>query len=200
MTTFEGHTFQERPQLTMRWPRSRLRDSLPETIADGYSIRTYQPGDEHRFLTLMQFGEFGPWDQAKLTYNLNRIIPQGWFFIVCNGSQRPVATAMCLHNYSGADPFTGDVGWLACDPDHRGKGLGLQIIAHITNRFLAAGYAKIQLHTEYYRLAAIKTYLKVGYMPVINDDSMQAIWRNTCQSLGWDFLPGSWLAETIESS
>jgi len=198
MATFEGRTFPVKPQLTMRWPRSRLRDRVPETLAPGYSIRTYQPGDEHRFSELMKFGEFDSWDEGKIAYNLNRIIPEGWFFIDCNCSQLPVATAMCLHNYSGDAPFTGDVGWLACDPDHRGKGLGLQITAFATNKFLAAGYSKIQLHTEYYRLAAIKTYLKVGYMPVVNGDSMRAMWRDTCHSLGWDFSPRRWRAETLE--
>ena len=199
MFTFEGCEFPEKPQLTMRWPRSRLRDHLSEILPEGYSIRIYKPGDEFRFFELMQFGEFGPWDDDKLTYNLNRIIPAGWFFIDCMSSQRPVATAMCLHNYSGDAPFTGDVGWLACDPDHRGKGLGFPITAYVTNRFLAAGYSMIQLHTEYYRLAAIKTYLKVGYVPVVNNDSMKVMWRDICQSLDWDFSPEKWQVETIES-
>lgn len=197
MATFEGRAYPEKPQLTMRWPRSRLRDPLPETLADGYSIRTYRPGDERRFLELMQLGEFGPWDEGKLTYNLNRVIPGGWFFIDRAGSQLAVATAMCLHNYSDDAPFTGDVGWLACDPDHRGKGLGLQVTAFATNRFLAAGYSRIQLHTEYYRLAAIRTYLKAGYVPVVDGDGMSGMWKDICRSLGWDFSPGRWLAETV---
>ena len=197
MATYEGNTFPEMPQLTMRWPRSRLFDRLLETVADGYSIRTYQSGDEHRFLQLMEFGEFDPWDEGKLTYNLNRTIPGGWFFIVHTRSQLPVATAMCLHNYSGDQPFTGDIGWLACDPNHRGKGLGVQIMAWVTNRFLAAGYSTIQLHTEYYRLAAIKTYLKVGFIPFAQSDDMRAMWKDTCQVLSWNFTPETWLADEV---
>ena len=81
MATYEGKTFPEKPQLVMRWPCSRLEKRLPQTIEDGYSIRTYQPGDEQRFLELMEFGEFDPWDEDKLRYNLNRTLPQGWFFM-----------------------------------------------------------------------------------------------------------------------
>ena len=184
MAIFEGRIFPERPQLTMKWPRSRLGDRLSEDLAEGYAIRTYQPRDEERFFELMEFGEFDPWDEDKLSHNMNRIIPGGWFFITY--SQIPVATAMCLHNYSDSNPFTGDVGWLACDPAHRGKGLGLQITSFVTNRFLQAGYSRIQLHTEYYRLAAIKTYLKSGYVPDIDDDTTIGLWRDICRSLDWD--------------
>jgi GNAT superfamily N-acetyltransferase len=162
MATYEGKTFPEKPQLIIRWPRSRLEKRLPQTIEDGYSIRTYQPGDEQRFLELMEFGAFDPWDVDKLRYNLNRAIPQGWFFVVHTKPQLPVATVMCLHNYSEDTPFCGDIGWLACDPKHRGKGLGVQIMSWATNRFWEAGYSAIQLKTEFYRLPAIKTSITNG--------------------------------------
>jgi hypothetical protein len=69
---------------------------------------------------MMSSLDFGPWDEGKLAYNLNKIIPGGWFFAT-DASVRIVATAMCLHNYSGQSPFTGDVGWIACHPDNRGS-------------------------------------------------------------------------------
>jgi hypothetical protein len=61
----------------------------------------------------MSCTDFDPWDEAKLAYNMNRIIPGGWF-LATDLSRQVVATAMCLHNYSGRLPFTGDVGWVAC--------------------------------------------------------------------------------------
>ena len=42
-----------------------------------------------------------------------------------------VATAMCLHNYKGSTPFWGNLGWLACDPSHTGKGLGIAVSAAV---------------------------------------------------------------------
>jgi mycothiol synthase len=135
--------------------------------------------------------DFDPWDDAKLSYNLNRIIPDGWFFAT-DASDRVVATAMCLHNYSDRTPFTGDVGWVACHPDHRGRRLGLCLTAHVTRRFLDAGYTAIQLHTEYYRLPAIKTYLNLGYLPSIQSADVSNLWERVCRELGWPFTPDAW--------
>ncbi len=156
----------EKPQLHMVWPTSERPCCPAVSLAPGYTIRTFQDGDEKAFLHLMSLSDFDPWDNEKLSNNINLIIPNGWFFAVDSQGQT-VATAMCLHNYSGHSPFTGDVGWVFCHPDHRGHALGLALCARVTQRFLNAGYTKIQLHTEYYRLSAIKTYLKLGFVPSV---------------------------------
>jgi mycothiol synthase len=92
----------------------------------------------------------------------------------------------------GERPFTGDVGWLACHPEHRGRGLGLSLTSHVTERFLIGGYERIQLHTEYYRLAAIKTYLKLGYVPNIGSPDVADLWREVCSQLDWGFSSDDW--------
>lgn len=61
-----------------------------------------------------------------------KILPAGWFMITHAASDEIAATAMCLHNYKGINPFQGELGWLACDPAHTGKGLGLAISAAVT--------------------------------------------------------------------
>jgi len=185
--------YPEKPQLRMVWPPDKLDQVIQPLTASGYAIRVYRPGDEAAFLALMAKMDFDPWDTEKLQYNMAKIIPDGWFFAVETGSERIVGTAMCLHNYTNKMPFTGDVGWLACEPSHRGHGLGYSLLAYVTNRFLSAGYKRIQLHTEYYRLPAIKTYLKQGYLPVLETDEMKEMWREVCSQLGWEFTPERWL-------
>lgn len=122
---------------------------------------------------------------------MNRVLPDGWFFAV-DSLGRVVATAMCLHNYSGHAPFTGDVGWLACHPEHRRNSLGFCLAAKVTQRFLDAGYTQIQLHTEYYRLPAIKTYLRLGYVPLITSPDVAPLWEEACSLLGWPYTPDRW--------
>ena len=100
---------------------------------------------------------------------------------------------MCLHNYTGRSPFTGDIGWLACDPNHRGHGLGFFLTGCATARFLSAGYERIQLHTEAHRLPAIRTYLKLGYLPVLDLPEVCRLWKKVCGMLGWPFTPDEWL-------
>ena len=181
----------EKPQLTMIWPCERLRGCPPVGLAAGYSVRTYRPGDEPPFLDLMSRADFDPWDETKLAYNLNKIIPGGWYFAI-DPRDRIVATAMCLHNYSGQSPFTGEVGWVACHPEHRGWGLGLSLCARVTRRFLEAGYTAIQLHTEYHRLPAIKTYLRLGFVPSISSSEIGVLWEDVCARLCWPFTPDAW--------
>src|SRR5262249_25871926 len=183
----------EKPQLRMKWPSASRRHCPPVNPLAQYAVRTFRIGDEQAFLTLMSYLDFEPWDEAKLAYNMNRIIPEGWFFAT-DFSHQIVATAMCLHNYSGRSPFTGDVGWVACHPDHRGQGLGRCLCASATRRFLKAGYTAIQLHTEYYRLPAIKTYLNLGYVPSIASPETLALWEGVCAKLSWPLTPEAWNA------
>ena len=184
--------YPEKPQLHMVWPADRLEGGVEADTPSGYFIRTHEPGDEAAFLSLMATGEFDPWDDEKLRYNVSRAIPEGWFFAVEETSADVVGTAMCLHNYSGDEPFTGDVGWLACDPTHRGRGLGYALMSRVTGRFLRAGYSRIQLHTEYFRLPAIRIYLKQGYLPVIYSREVYALWEEACEEVRWTFTPDEW--------
>ena len=99
---------------------------------------------------------------------------------------------MGLHNYKGTYPYWGELGWLASDPKHSGKGLGLVVSAAVTERLMAAGYQNIQLFTEDFRLPAIKTYLKLGYIPSIIEDDQIERWKSIFTSLEWPFQPDSW--------
>lgn len=189
---YEGKQYVEKPQLIMRWPTARLTERLPQTVPLGYTIRTYGTGDEERFLELMAYGDFDPWDAEKLHYNMGRTLPDGWFFAINEESGRPIATVVCLHNYTDRMPFSGDIGWLVCDPRHRGQKLGFSLMAWATNRFLGAGYTDIRLGTEYYRLSAIKTYLRVGYLPVIYCEEVRNLWHQVCENLGWEYRPEDW--------
>jgi len=182
----------EKPQLRMVWPIGTTEVAL--AVPRGYAVRTYAPGDEVCFLHLMAEANFDPWDDAKLHDNMAKIIPGGWFFAVEERSGAVVGTAMGLHNYTGRCPFTGDVGWLACDPAHRGRGLGHALTAHVTQRFLDAGYRRIQLHTEHYRLPAVRIYLKLGYLPMLESPEAGLLWEEVCAQIGWAFSPSRWQA------
>ena len=53
-------------------------------------------------------------------------------------------------------------------------------------------HPNIHLYTEDHRLAALKTYLRLGFVPWIETDEAQAQWRAVCGRLRWPFTPGSW--------
>jgi len=178
------------PQLEMIWPAQRL-DAPPSIhLPAGYALRTHRAEDTPRFYQVMALAGWPGWDDARLRPWLGRILPQGWFVIVCQERGQIVATAMALT--SEAYPGGGELGWLASDPDHRGRGLGLVAAAAVTAWFIEAGRRPMHLYTEDYRLPALKTYLKLGYVPFLCQPEMGDRWRTVCQQLGWPFTPDGW--------
>ena len=179
-------------QLQMVWPEQLLTAPPRVQLPDGYTIRTYQPGDEFRFYEVMALAGWTGWNDEKLHPWLSRILPDGWFMIIDEVSEEIVATAMCLHNYKETNPFQGELGWLACDPAHTGRGLGLVVSAAVTARFITAGYRHICLYTEDFRLAALKSYLKLGYVPFLYIPKMLDHWQAICEQLQWPYAPKVW--------
>lgn len=183
------------PQLRMVWPESLLGHSLKISPPHGYTLRLYRAGDEARFFELMRIAGWEGWDHDKLPPWMAKIIPDGWFMVVHKNNDEIVCTAMALHNYKGIYPFWGELGWLAGDPDHAGRDLGLVVSAMVTTRLMEAGYRNIQLFTEDHRVPAIKTYLKLGYVPSLYFEGMINRWKVICKIIGWPFTPEDWASD-----
>lgn len=179
-------------QLQMVWPKQLLNAPPTMRVPHGYALRTYQQGDEPRFYEIMELAGWPEWNDKVLQPWLSRILPDGWFMLIHEKSAEIVATAMCLHNYKETNPFQGELGWLAGDPAHAGKGLGMVVSAAVTARFIDAGYRNIHLYTEDYRLPALKTYLKLGYIPFLSTPEMPERWQAICAQLQWPFTPEMW--------
>lgn len=81
----------------MIWPERLLTTPPMVHIPDGYTIRTYNPGDEARFYEVMARAGWPGWNDKKLQPWLSRILPDGWFMIIDETSEQIVATAMSLH-------------------------------------------------------------------------------------------------------
>ena len=133
------------------------------------------------------------WDDERLRPWIARIPPGSWFMAVHTASDTIVATAMGLHDHSDDHPFGGEVGLVAADP-RTGQGLGLAVSAAVTVRLLAAGYRNVHLYTEHWRLAAIKSYFKLGYVPFLRAGDGAAL---ACALFGTGlaFTPEAWRSE-----
>ncbi len=177
-------------QLQMVWPEHQLDAPPAVVLPDGYTLRSYRPQDELRFFRVMELAGWPGWSHAVLQHWLPRILPEGWFMAVHEESNEIVATAMALD--SKVYQNGGELAWLAGDPAHAGKGLGMAVSAAVTSRFIDAGYLNIHLYTEDYRLPALKTYLKLGYIPFLYTPEMPERWRKICAQLQWPFTPEAW--------
>jgi mycothiol synthase len=177
-------------QLQMVWPEHLLNAPPAVWLPPGYALRTYRRGDEPRFYEVMELAGWPGWNDEKLRPWVSRVLPEGWFMAIDEKSSEIVATAMALH--SEVCPSGGELGWLAGDPAHAGKGLGMAVSAAVTARFIHAGYRHIHLYTEDWRLPALKTYLKLGYIPLLHTPEMPERWRAVCVQLQWLFTPEVW--------
>lgn len=177
-------------QVQMIWPEGQQVPS--SALPEGYSLRTYRPGDEAEFYDLMNSVGWTGWDAKKLQPWLNRILPAGWFFAVHEQSGKIIGTCMVTHDPTWEVPFCGEVGWTAVHPDHQGAGIGTAVVSAVMSRFLEARYFIIHLYTEYWRLAALKVYLRMGFVPYLNPAETVVLWKQICGQLNWPYSPNKW--------
>jgi mycothiol synthase len=181
-------------QLQMLWPEPLQRISLDSLVPEqalpaGYRLRTYQPKDEAGYLAVMHAAGFDSFDHEAVERWLEKVLPDGFFLVEHAPSRQIVATAMAMHNPSPLHPYGGELGWVAGHPEHAGRHLGRVVSAAATARFLRAGYRRIYLRTDDWRLPALKTYLRLGYVPLPYAAGMAERWRAVCAKLDWPYTP-----------
>jgi len=179
-------------QLQMLWPANLLTAPPVIAVPAGYRLRTFSESDLGGYLSLLHgagFTSFTPESAAEWAW---RALPDGHFFIEYEETDELVATAMATHNPTPVHPNAGELGWVAGSAAHRGKGLGMAVCRAVIQRFQQAGYRRIYLKTDDWRLPAIKSYLKMGFEPFLFMWDMLERWRALCETLGWPFTPEQW--------
>lgn len=182
-------------RLQMIWPSSLAnapasvekpapsKAALDWPVPEGYELRTYRESDEAEHAALMRSAGFTTWTEENTRESLPACLPAGFFVIVHVPSRKLVATSMARHWPTADHPSGGVLDWVAVDSDHRGKELGCVVCAAATRRLLEAGYSDIYLQTDDFRLAAIKTYLKLGYVPLFFAPDMIPRWQEVFRQL-----------------
>jgi mycothiol synthase len=170
------------PQLQMK--RS-LADLPPIDVPPGYALRHFRSGDAPAWAALMaRNGELGPWDivRAEPYFAAEGRMPvEGAFFITAGDT--PIATAQLHLKPEGPYAPIPELGWVAVDPAHQGHGLGAVASLAVMHYAVSLGHGEIFLLTDDWRLAAIRTYLKLGFEPWLTHASHPDRWRKVHDSL-----------------
>jgi mycothiol synthase len=182
------------PCLYLLWPEHLL--SYPPSVRapDGYVARPYVAGDDAALRHLLEPEEWVVADEAWQDYK-DRILPGGLFLISHAATGALVATAGAVHNPNPGRfyfPFGGELGNLVVHPGHRGRGLGYLASAMVVGRFISAGYGSIRVCVQGFRLAAVKTYLRLGFAPFLHTEEVSLRWRRVCEEVGWPFEAEKW--------
>lgn len=168
-------------QLFMRRPSLDDLPALPKLIGK-FALRPMTEDDSAGVAALLG----GAFDDASWTkervqkeFRGNPDVVETW---VIAAGKKVVTTATTLlepQEYPGS----GCVHWVATDPDYRGQSLGYIASLRVLHDFINLGCKDAILRTDDFRLPAIKTYLKLGFVPEVHDDKQPARWEEIMAQL-----------------
>jgi mycothiol synthase len=144
--------------------KSSLNGLPPVRLPEGYSLRNFQHGDEVGWAGLVD-GAIGSWDPQLARDRFLReqgVVASGIFFVMRDAEY--VATATAKRRQEDA-PYTGYLHMVAVAAASRGIGIGLSVSLAALHRLREDGCLDAILDTDDDRLAAIRTYLKLGFTP-----------------------------------
>jgi len=166
------------PQLVM------FRDSLEAlpkiTLKDGYTIRSFQNGDEKHWERIIQ-QSFGKEISFQRTMKEDEAFCPERIKFVCYQDQ-PVATASAWYRQKWG-PNTGYLHMVGCDKQQTGIKLGYWVSLAALYQFQYEGRINAILETDDFRLPAIKTYLNLKFEPHIIHDNQHDRWTQIVNKL-----------------
>jgi mycothiol synthase len=162
----------------MIWPEHLLDSPPAVNLEPGYFLRQFTPEDEPGWLALVAKADAGFEELTRddLVALLSQALPGGFFLVVYRPTQQIVAAACAVDREEELHPQGGELGMLVADPAHSHHGLGQAVASAVVAHLLRAGYRHIYLITRDWRLPAIVTYLRLGFVPFMHTEGMQERW------------------------
>jgi mycothiol synthase len=154
------------------------------SLPSGYALRHFEPGDAAHWDHIICHA-FG-WDAAERHFE--RVMatdvaydPRRVLFITHR--DQPVATAAAWWRASHP-PTLGYLHYVGALASHSGRGLGLQVSLACMHFMRDEGRTRCLLHTDDFRLPALRTYLKLKFAPVLVHENQRQRWRDVFDALG----------------
>jgi mycothiol synthase len=162
--------------------RPDLKDLPDPMLPLGYKLRVADPQDSDNLAAVLSTSFEEPWS-PELAYQRFFEDPtvQRTFLIEHDGEAVATASSQLLPDRF---PGSGVVHWVGASPAHAGKGLGVAVCLAVLHDHRDRGCMDSVLTTDDHRLAAIKSYLKLGFEPVMSHESHPERWEAVLRSLG----------------
>ena len=180
------------PQLRMVRKFEPGEQSEGPKLCPGYRVERYVPGDEDRWVSLINasgdFRTWGAWNREILSKEiLSGLLPNGGVFAVA-GDTLVGCAAVC--HWERFHPYA-VLMYVVVVPEHRGRGLGTMLTAEAVQVARRLGCPGVILHTDDDRLAAIKTYLRLAFVPDIDaQPCTKARWKRILRLLSVPSMKG----------
>ena len=184
------------PAMYMLWQGHSPRAIPPIPVAYSLSPIVSEDMDNARpFIELDGPRSDSAWSQFR-----DAVVPDGMFVVQERGSSAWVGTISAVHNPAATRfyfPGGGEVGYLFVTPEHRRRGLGTALIAAAVRRLHQGGYRHIFLGVQSWRLPAIRSYLRVGFQPLIHAPELLSRWESVFAALGQEARNSEWPTKLV---
>ena len=157
------------PQLCMRLPRLAF-EVVP---GDDFSEMATEE-DAGGIAALLSAAFQEEWDADRVVRDLGPAQGVDASYVV-RDQGRVVAVASARH-LPEVFPGSGYLHYVAADASQSGRGLGAVVTKAVLRHFLDEGVGSAILETDDFRLPAIRTYLKLGFVPEYRHDEDQVRW------------------------
>jgi mycothiol synthase len=157
----------------MRRPQLDDLPALP-ALPEGLSLRTYVPDDKASLAALLTRAFNETWDLQRVGERLAEAPDVSAIYLIIAGTNELVATASA--RLMDLYPGSGYLHWVGVDPTRQGNGLGAYVSGCVLRYFKDLGLRDAVVETHDYRLAAVRTYLRLGFVPEPRDREEQQRW------------------------
>ena len=170
-------------------PGIRMRrddlEGLPSVaLPEGYVLRPMEAGQEWAYLEVMNHSNYsGEADEAWFarTFANDPEYEPAHLQLVWKGD-RPVAAATGWHETIDGERW-GMIHWVGVSHDERGRGLGKAVTLAALHRLRWRGLTRVMLMTNGWRLAAVATYLRLGFRPWPSESAPREVWEGVLADL-----------------
>ena len=152
-------------------------------LPKGYTLRSYQHGDEKawEYIILEAFHRslsFEDKIKRDIYFRPERVL------FICYMDD-PVATA-CAWHVPRTPEHTGYLYMVGALKAHQGQGLGYAVCRAALNQMVRDQKTSAVLFTDAFRLAAIKTYLRLGFEPSPLNAGQLLVWDDILRKLKYE--------------
>jgi mycothiol synthase len=168
------------PQLFMRLPElSDLPPAAP--LPPGCSLRAAVPVDHASIAEVLSEGFGDAWDAARVAQEFSAANGVEATYVVV--SPAGVIATAAARRMPDRYPDAGYLHYVGARSSERGRRLGEVVTRQVLVHFADAGLNQAVLETDDFRLPAVRTYLRLGFVPEPRAAGDQLRWSKVLRNL-----------------
>lgn len=171
------------PQLVMR--RHSLAGLPALELPAGVTIRHYGTGDDETWLGIIAESFGWRWTPDEFVRRMSGAEPwrdERCKFVCLDGEAVGTATIWQVPRWGDEVGYLHMVGVL---PRATGRRLGGLVSLACLQGMCDEGFGAAMLQTDDHRLPAVRTYLRLGFEPLLVHENQRERWRRVLREVGW---------------